>query len=153
MRTYPTAMCWTTRAGSDLDDRYAAPDSESAPRRDYGEARRAGPVLGFLAALGLRLRRDRAAGEAVTIEDAEEFSEELPPKKAAKYYAGSVNSLRVRVRLALIPMLALLWVTLGLPSFGSLGTGLRVTSLACLVLQLAIVMLGLDVFTAGVMRL
>lgn len=140
-------------AGSDLDDRYAAPDSENAPRRDYGEARRAGPVLGFLAALGLRLRRDRAAGEAVTIEDAEEFSEELPPKKAAKYYAGSVNSLRVRVRLALIPMLALLWVTLGLPSFGSLGTGLRVTSLACLVLQLAIVMLGLDVFTAGVMSL
>ena len=32
-------------AGSDLDDRYAAPDSENAPRRDYGEARRAGPVL------------------------------------------------------------------------------------------------------------
>ena len=44
-------------------------------------------------------------------------------------------------------------MTLGLPSFGSLGTGLRVTSLACLVLQLAIVMLGLDVFTAGVMSL
>ena len=87
------------------------------------------------------------------MEDEEELSHELPPKKAAKYYAGSVNSLRIRTRLALFPLAAILWVSLGLPAFGALGTGLKVTSLACLVMQLCIVMLGLDVFTAGIMSL
>ena len=131
---------------------YAAPESENAPR-DFGRAPKAGPVLGFLASLGVRLRNARTAGEAVAVEDAEELGEELPPKKAARYYGGCVNSLRVRFKLSLLPMAALLWVSLGLPAFGALGSDLKVTSLACLVMQLAIVMLCLDVFTAGLMSL
>ena len=131
---------------------YAAPGSEDAPR-DYGQAPKAGPLLGLLASLGLRFRRAQEAGEAAAVEDEEELSRELPPKKAAKYYAGSVNSLRIRTRLALFPLATILWVSLGLPAFGALGTGLKVTSLACLVMQLCIVMLGLDVFTAGIMSL
>ena len=137
---------------SSQDGRYASPDSENAPR-DYGRAPKAGPVLGFLAALGVRLRNAQTAGEAVAPEDAEDMGEELPPKKAAKYYSGSVNSLRVRFRLSLVPAAALLWISLGLPAFGALGTGLKVTSLVCLVLQLSLVMLGLDIFTAGIMSL
>lgn len=63
--------------------------------------------------LGVKLRTAQAAGEAVTLEDEEELGEELPAKKAAKYYAGNVNSLRVRFKLSILPMLALLWVSLG----------------------------------------
>ena len=133
---------------------YASPGSEDGPRRDYGQAPKAkNPILAFLAVLGVKLRTAQAAGEAVTLEDEEELGEELPAKKAAKYYAGNVNSLRVRFKLSILPMLALLWVSLGLPAFGALGSDLRVTSLACLVMQLAVVMLGLDVFTSGIMSL
>ena len=131
---------------------YAAPGSENGPR-DYGRAPKAGPVLGFLAKLGVRLGNARTAGSAVAPEDAEDLGEEMPAKKAAKYYAGSVNSLRVRFRLALLPTAALLWISLGLPAFGALGSDLKVTSLVCLILQLAVVMLGLDIFTSGIMSL
>ncbi len=64
-----------------------------------------------------------------------------------------MNSLRVRFRISLFPMLALLWISLGLPAFGALGSDLKVTSLVCLVMELAVVMLGLDVFTSGIMSL
>ncbi len=132
---------------------YASPGSENAPRRDYGRAPKASPILGFLSVLGVRLKNARTAGAATTVEDAEDLGEELSAKKAAKYYAGNVNSLRIRFKLALLPTLALLWVSLGLPAFGALGSDLKVTSLACLVMQLAVVMLGLDVFTSGIMSL
>lgn len=139
--------------GGEDGEHYASPDSENGPMPRTRHVRMPGPVLGFLATLGVKLKNAQTAGEAVSIEDAEELGEELPPKKAAKYYAGNVNSLRIRFRLSIIPMLALLWVSLGLPAFGALGTDLKVTSLACLVMQLAVVMLGLDVFTAGIMSL
>lgn len=135
------------------EEHYASPDSENGPVPRKNRARMPGPVLGFLATLGVKLKNAQTAGEAVSIEDAEELGEEMPPKKAAKYYAGNVNSLRIRFRLSLLPALALLWVSLGLPAFGALGSDLKVTSLACLVMQLAVVMLGLDVFTAGIMSL
>ena len=140
-------------AGSDEGYDYAAPESENAPRRDYGEAPRANPILGFLAVLGVKLRNAQTAGSAVSVEDAEDLGAEMPAKKAAKYYAGAVNSLRIRFRLALLPTLALLWISLGLPAFGALGSDLKVTSLVCLILELAVVMLGLDIFTSGIMSL
>lgn len=141
--------------GHDSDEgyEYASPDSENAPRRDYGRAPKANPVLGFLAVLGMRFKNAQTAGEATTEEDAEDLGEELSAKKAAKYYAGAVNSLRIRFKLALFPALALLWVSLGLPAFGALGSDLKVTSLVCLVLQLTVVMLGLDIFTSGIMSM
>lgn len=135
------------------DYEYAAPESENAPRREYGKAPRANPILGFLAVLGVKLKNAQTAGAAATVEDAEELGEEMPAKKAAKYYAGSVNSLRTRFKLSLFPALALLWISLGLPAFGALGSDLKVTSLVCLVLELAVVMLGLDIFTSGIMSL
>ncbi len=48
--------------------------------------------------LGVKLGNAQTAGEAVTPEDDEDIGEELPANKAAKYYAGNVNSLRVRFR-------------------------------------------------------
>lgn len=144
----------TYGAESGEDYGYASPDSENAPRRDYGTAPRAkNPLLAFLAVLGVKLRSAQTAGEAVAPEDEEDMGEEMPASKAAKYYAGNVNSLRVRFRLSLFPMLALLWISLGLPAFGALGSDLKVTSLVCLVLELSVVMLGLDVFTSGIMSL
>lgn len=142
--------------GVDSDEGYgyASEDSENAPRRDYGRAPRAkNPVLALLAVLGVKLGNAQTAGEAVAPEDDEDIGEELPANKAAKYYAGNVNSLRIRFRLSLFPMLALLWISLGLPAFGALGSDLKVTSLVCLVLELTVVMLGLDVFTSGIMSL
>ena len=142
--------------GVDSDEgyKYASPESENAPRRDYGRAPKAkNPILALLAVLGVKLGNAQSAGEAVAPEDDEDLGEEMPAGKAAKYYAGNVNSLRIRFRISLFPMLVLLWISFGLPAFGALGSDLKVTSLVCLVLELTVIMLGLDVFTSGIMNL
>ena len=121
-------------------------------RRDAAE-RQAGPVLGTLAVLGYKLRRAMLAGEARAVEDEVEEGPEMPADRAAKYYAGSVSSLRLRFRLAAFMSVILCWISFGLPCVGALGSDLKTTSLVCLALELTIVMLGLDIFTTGIMSL
>ena len=145
----------------DEDEEYAAEGSEDmeppGPRRRFrrrdAAERQAGPVLGTLAVLGYKLRRARLAGEARAVEDEVEEGPEMPADRAAKYYAGSVSSLRLRFRLAAFMSVILCWISFGLPCVGALGSDLKTTSLVCLALELTIVMLGLDIFTTGIMSL
>ena len=144
----------------DEDEYYADEDfegSDLAPKRIFrrrrSSERQAGPVLGTLAVIGYKLRRAMTAGEARAVEDEVEEGPEMPPDRAAKYYAGSVSSLKLRFRTAAFLSVILCWISFGLPCFGALGSDLKVTSLTCLVLELAIVMLGLDIFTGGIMSL
>lgn len=145
----------------DEDEEYAAEGSEDmeppGPRRRFrrrdAAERQAGPVLGTLAVLGYKLRRAMLAGEARAVEDEVEEGPEMPADRAAKYYAGSVSSLRLRFRLAAFMSVILCWISFGLPCVGALGSDLKTTSLVCLALELTIVMLGLDIFTTGIMSL
>lgn len=145
----------------DEDEEYAAEGSEDmelpGPRRRFrrrdAAERQAGPVLGTLAVLGYKLRRAMLAGEARAVEDEVEEGPEMPTDRAAKYYAGSVSSLRLRFRLAAFMSVILCWISFGLPCVGALGSDLKTTSLVCLALELTIVMLGLDIFTTGIMSL
>ncbi len=145
----------------DEDEEYAAEGSEDmeppGPRRRFrrrdAAERQAGPVLGTLAILGYKLRRAMLAGEARAVEDEVEEGPEMPADRAAKYYAGSVSSLRLRFRLAAFMSVILCWISFGLPCVGALGSDLKTTSLVCLALELTIVMLGLDIFTTGIMSL
>lgn len=144
----------------DEDAEYAAEGSEDeeppAPRRRFrrgGAEKQAGPVLGTLAILGYKLRRAMIAGEAAAVEDEVETGPEMPADRAAKYYAANVSSLKIRFRLALFFSVILCWISFGLPTAGALGHDLKTTSLVCLALELTVVMLGLDIFTNGIMSL
>ena len=144
----------------DEDAEYAAEGSEDeeppAPRRRFrrgGSEKQAGPVLGTLAILGYKLRRAMIAGEAAAVEDEVETGPEMPADRAAKYYAANVSSLKIRFRLALFFSVILCWISFGLPTAGALGHDLKTTSLVCLALELTVVMLGLDIFTNGIMSL
>ena len=70
-----------------------------------------------------------------------------------RYYAANVSSLKLRFRLALLLSVILCWISFGLPTAGALGHDLKTTSLVCLALELSVVMLGLDIFTKGIMSL
>ena len=80
---------------------YAAPGSENGPR-SYGRAPKAGPVLGFLAKLGVRLGNARTAGSAVAPEDADALMSELEGSvpaaqrvgRAVEYDGGALIRLR-----------------------------------------------------------
>ena len=119
------------------------------PERPLGE-RIAAPFVSLLAVLALR-KQKRAAAQAR--QPAEEDTPEMPAEEASKYYAGHVRSLRLRLRIAALLCVVAAWISFGLPTAGLLKTSDAAAALVCLVLELSVVMLGLDVFTAGMASL
>ena len=137
---------------------------EYAPDRDYdeedGDDPNAFPSFGqYLSGLvsGMMVRlfgaRRRVTGPASTMEDeSEELGPEVSPAAASKYYGSFVTSLRMRVRIGLVLLAVLTWITLGLPVSGALRT-VQVASGLSLAIQLTILLLGLDVVTGSLMNL
>lgn len=112
-----------------------------------------GRLVGLLAAASIR----RADNLSQPDPEPEDVTLEMPPQRAAKHYAAQMPSLRLRFIAAAAVCVLLAWITLaydfGLPLPGSLGTNARTTSLVCLIGMLAVMLIGLDVVTAGVMGL
>ena len=111
-----------------------------------------GRIVGRAAAFSLR-RADALAQPDPEPEDAEL---EMPPRRAAKFYAGQIPNLHRRFLGACAVCLLLTWITVfytyGLPLPGALGTA-RGASLVCLAGMFTVMLLGLDVVTAGVMSI
>jgi hypothetical protein len=78
---------------------------------------------------------------------------EMDAESAAKYYSGNLKSLRIRFRISAVLSAALIWISFGLPVAGLLKTSPTALALFCLILELSVIMLGLDIFTAGMMSL
>ena len=139
------------------DEPAAGPDkkkkrSRSASRRG-GRGGLWGRFVGFLAAASIR----RADNLAQPDPEPEDVTLEMPPQRAAKFYAAQMPSLRLRFFAAAAVCVLTAWVTLAfdfsLPLPGSLGTNTRAASLVCLVGMLTVMLIGLDVVTAGIMSL
>ncbi len=78
---------------------------------------------------------------------------ELPPAKAARYYAGQHRTLLLRLLIALFLCLILAWLSFGLPMAGQLGRNTGLRAAVCLVLMLSVMMAALDIVTAGIRQL
>ena len=135
-----------------------APDGQ--PRgRSGSSAGRLSPLVALLAALLIR-RRQRAEGKSAASQAAARAQEaETQPepslKKASKYYLRAAVPYRLRF-MACIPLcLILLYISLGYGTLPMLGAmkNLQVCAGMCLVLELSVMMLGLDVFTTGLLTL
>ena len=111
------------------------------------------PITYFLATAMARRQMQRAEAAKWPDPAPAEQEPELPPKKAAKYYAAQVRPLRLRCRAATFLCLILAWISLQLPMAGMLGRSLQAQAGACVVLTLAVMMVALDVFTAGLRQL
>ena len=126
----------------------------SVSRRGRGRAPGPwGKLVGLLAAASIRRANDLSQPDP----EPEDVTLEMPPQRAAKHYAAQMPSLRLRFFAAAAVCVLLAWITLsydfGLPLPGSLGTNARATSLVCLIGMLSVMLIGLDVVTAGVMGL
>ena len=84
-------------------------------------------------------------------EDDEDLGPEATPAYASRYYGRFIRSLRLRVRLCLVLLAVLAWISLGLPVFGQLAN-IRVAAWFCLALQSTIMLLSQDVLTGGVLN-
>lgn len=126
----------------ELDERY-----EEVERRSFEEAV-IRPIMGSLAAISLRMRERREEKKAADLKE-EDLGPEPTARAAHRYYAAKEADLQTRSRLALFVSLILLYLCSGLPVMGLLKNSPRVMALMCVILQLTVMLIGLDVMTAG----
>lgn len=84
-------------------------------------------------------------------EDDEDLGPEATPAYASRYYGRFIRSLRLRMRLCLVLLAVMAWISFGLPVFGELAN-IRVAAWFCLALQGTIMLLCQDVLTGGVLN-
>lgn len=142
-------------------DQYAAadyPEMQDADAEDGFDERgpakkRPGLLVMLTAILVLRRKRrmtkmkaeDKAAAER-------EALPEVPAKTAAKYYLKNSVPFKLRFLVAAALCMILLYVSWGLPRVGAMRN-IRVCAGMCLVLELGVMLLALDVFTKGILNL
>ncbi len=100
-------------------------------------------------------RRQMQRAEAANWPDPVDVREtdELPPKKAGKFYGQQLRPLRFRCRVCLLLCVTLAWISMGLPMAGLLGKSLSVQAGVSLVLLLTVMMATLDILAAGIRQL
>ena len=129
-----------------------ARDEDDAPARRSFQDSVLNPLMARLAAVAYRVRAHNNAVHASA--DAEEaLGPEPSAEDAAKYYGGQVKSLRFRCRAAMLVCIPLIYISLGLPVFGVLKSSPTVAALVCLMMQLTVMLIGLDVITNGFFNL
>ncbi len=110
-------------------------------------------LTALLAAASFR----REQKKAQPAPEPENNDKEMPADKAARHYASQLPALKLRSIGAAAVCLLLMWITLGsglgagLP--GRMATDVRLASLVALVAHITVLLLGLDVVTAGIMSL
>jgi hypothetical protein len=127
------------------------PPEPQKPERPFGE-RIAAPFVAMMAVISMKRQQRRATVKAAPPEGAEDLGPEMDADRASKYYGSHIKGLRSRVKTAFLLCLPLMYISFGLPVLGRLHNN-TVCTLMCLVLELAVVVVCLDVFTSGIMDL
>lgn len=148
---------------ADERERYASADAageEEKPGEDKPDIKERvlAPVIALLALLAMKRGERKKGGEQPPTVEKEDVSiPEMEPDKATKLYARQMGSLKLRGRIALGLCAVMVYLSFAynsvLPLFGALKDNVPVISLLLLVLELSVIMTGLDVFTAGIMSL
>lgn len=110
-------------------------------------------ILNELMNLWIRINGIGDRASTFTMEDeAEDLGPEVNVANASRYYGSQVTMLRMRFHIGLALLAVLAYLTLGFPVSGMLKTA-KVCSAMCLGLQLAIMLLCLDVVTNAAINL
>lgn len=100
----------------------------------------------------LRLRGYGSSTTATVDEKEENLGEEVNAKTASRYYGSFARSQRLRIRIGVILLVIMIWLSMGLPSPGMLKDT-RVASAMLLACQLNIMLLALDVLTGALINI
>lgn len=158
-----TAEVWEDSPDRELSDaEYAAAAEyeeaepvkrERAQRKPGFKEKVVAPIIGLIAMSDVR-RREKAKAERVRLErEKTELPPEMKPERAAAAYAAQADSVKPRAIAATALCIVLMWLSYGGPAFGALGSSLPVRSMVCLIMELTVMLLGLDVFTKGILTL
>ncbi len=128
-------------------------DEERSEKKEGGFPSFGQYIAGLFTGMLVRMRGPGSLGVTSTVnEDDEDLGQELKPAAASKYYGSHVHSLRLRFRISLGLLIIMCYITLGLPMSGMLRT-IQVQAAVCLALQLAIMLMALDVVTGSAINL
>lgn len=133
------------------DSLYDEPPKPEKPEHSFGQ-RAASPFLALMAMISMKRQLRKTTVKTAPPEDAEDLGPELDADRASRYYGSHINNLRSRTKISFGLCLVLMYISFGLPVLGALNN-FSVRSLMCLILELAVVVLCLDVFTSGIMDL
>jgi hypothetical protein len=136
------------------DEEEAAPEEPpkpEKPERNFAQ-RTASPFVSLMAMISLRRQQHRSTVKAAPPEEAEDLGPEMDPDRASRYYGSHISNIRVRTKISFAICLVLMYISFGFPVPGRLNNG-SVASLFCIIAELAVVVLCLDVFTSGIMDL
>ncbi len=146
------------------------PETETAPsgrtgarpsrRRDQADREAPGAAERFLMPL-IRLiatslaRKQLQKAEAANWPDPVEIREtdEMSPKRGAKFYYQQLRPLRFRCRVCLFLCVTLAWISLGLPMAGVLGRSVAVQAGVSLILLMTVMLATLDILATGIGQL
>ena len=128
-----------------------APKGDYAPAESGPEAEERQPsaVAQLISDSAKRREEKRRERLEQAAKSAQSRPPELKPGKASELYLNQAQSLRLRFLFSLILCAALVYLSYGLPAFGALGDSIKVRSLVCLILELAVMVVGLDVISNG----
>jgi len=113
------------------------------------------PILALLALVALRTGQKKPEREKTKTMQSEQPEPE--PGKAARRCASLMNSLRFRGRVSALMCLFMVYISYAagssLPLTGALKSGTPVQALLLLIMELTVIMAGLDIFTEGLVSI
>ncbi|NLH00840.1 MAG: hypothetical protein GX488_02865, partial [Clostridiales bacterium] len=111
------------------------------------------PIAGLIAASAVNREEKRKAEKARIEAELKPLPPEMSPEKASRLYMEQALALRLRCFLVFALCLVLVYLSYGLPALGILGSSIKIRTLVCLIFELGVMLVGLDVFTNGVASL
>jgi hypothetical protein len=142
----PTPADFEASFDSDTEDS-AKKESSSAERRE-----KVNPLVSMAATLSARRRQRRETSKSAPPEDAEDLGPEVSAESAFHYYGSGLRFRKVRATISLVLTLISCYLAFGLPVTRKLEVPQNM-ALLCLVLELAVIVCGNDIFTNGLLRL
>lgn len=111
------------------------------------------PLIGIITYSASKREKRRLEAQARRDALPKEEVPELEPTKAAMLYAQQSESLKLRCYFATGLTAILIYLSYGLPTPGLLGSNHTVRALVCIIFELSVMIVGLDIFTNGILSL
>lgn len=129
-------------------------------RREYEQeadpgffARLLAPVVGLAAASASKREEKQKAARSRAEAEAKRQPPEMNPETAARFYMDQAESVKLRLYFSAFLSLVLVYLSYGLPALGVLGASSYIRTFVLLILQLIVMLVGLDIFTGGMVGL
>ena len=153
--------------GEETETEYASPaagaageagaEAPSQGKESAGTGKAPSPFLALMSLIALQREQLARSDANPPTRERDDTLPEADPKDAAGYYGGLMVSMKPRGLAAALLALLAVYISFAydsnLPLAGALGGSLRAAALVLLILEISVVICGLDIFTSGILAI